>query len=124
MQNLIDVHTLPDATTFLNYPGLGPDIGSYLGPNDLGEYLTVVDNYVASDGARVGLAFGVYTVNGEPVGTTPIPPEVLLASWTMAERVELAAWQPAKMTPLRGVNRLVMPTHEIHDSRLVVKGID
>lgn len=145
MQELINVATLPEATMFLNYPSQGPAIGSYLGPNDLGEYLTVVsreaqctcgDTKATYEGpqrdcpehgeatVRIGLRHGVYTIDGEAAGPTPIPPEVLLASWTIAERVELAAWQPIKTAPLRGVNRLVLPTHEIHDSRFVAKGID
>jgi hypothetical protein len=45
----------PPAVRWLNYPSIGPDVGTVLGPNQMGEYLTVVEH----DGARVGLAYGV-----------------------------------------------------------------
>lgn len=86
----IDVEQLPEASTFLNYPRQGPPVGSYVGPNANGEYLTVVERIERAErihrdpmddapGIRVGLAFGVYLVNGEPTDPDGLPADVALA---------------------------------------------
>jgi hypothetical protein len=59
------VDVLPQPSTWLNYAGDQRRlIGTVLGPNTLGEFLTVV--FCAYDertgSSRVGLAFGVYVV--------------------------------------------------------------
>lgn len=90
----IDVPELPPPSAFLNYPRQGPPVGAYLGPNTMGEYLTVVSNeeaapdwrgpiktkegelFVAPYRRRVGLAYGVYTIDGQPTDTEGLPPEV------------------------------------------------
>lgn len=95
----IDVPELPPPSAFLNYPRQGPPVGAYLGPNIMGEYLTVVSRdiecscpktYANYEGpeedcpqhgrypgpVRVGLAYGVYTIDGQPTDTEGLPPEV------------------------------------------------
>lgn len=49
----------PPAVCWLNYPHNAPDIGTVLGPNTMGEYLTVVD---VSQAPRAGLAYGIVEV--------------------------------------------------------------
>lgn len=78
----IDVETLPPASFYLNYPRSGPPVGTYLGPNAMGEYFTVVTTdvgHAAGFGARVGLAVGCYTINGDPTDPDALPPAVALA---------------------------------------------
>lgn len=65
------VDVLPQPSTWLNYAGdHRGSVGQVMGPNLLGEYLTVV--FVAFDesagSSRVGLAFGVYVVPVPLVG--------------------------------------------------------
>lgn len=58
------VGELPPASTWLNYRGdVRSMVGQIVGPNLLGEYLTVVSceyDEAADIKSRVGLAFGVY----------------------------------------------------------------
>lgn len=68
-----DVEALPPATTYLNYPNQGPPLGSHLGPNSLGEYLTVVELVKAQTGMRAGLAYGIVTVNGKSLDPDGLP---------------------------------------------------
>jgi hypothetical protein len=82
MQTVIEATTLPEASEHLNYPKSGPAVGTILGPNTGGEYLTVVSNeeYTEPDGLmitsrRVGLAYGMYRINGECTDPEGFPPE-------------------------------------------------
>ena len=54
----------PPAVQFLNYPHTGPEVGTVLGPNQMGEYLTVVSKkrVIHKPGARVGLAYGIVQI--------------------------------------------------------------
>lgn len=77
MPDILDPRTrivdkLPPPSTWLNYGGPGPAIGSVVGPNTLGEYLTVVysERDPAASRTRVGLAFGVYII---PVDVPSLP---------------------------------------------------
>lgn len=84
MQAPIDVEQLPPASTFLNYPRQGPPVGKYLGPNTSGEYFTVVSNEAGKEhmrgvSHRIGLAYGCYTINGEPTDPEGLPPDVALS---------------------------------------------
>lgn len=78
----IAVDQLPPASTFLNYPRQGPDIGKYLGPNLDGEYFTVVSRDPGqgpSGTTRVGLAYGCYMINGESTDPDGFPAPVAAA---------------------------------------------
>lgn len=56
----------PKATTFLNYKGpvTSNNIGMVMGPNTMGERLTVVEAVCDpdTDRTRVGLAYGIHEV--------------------------------------------------------------
>lgn len=72
--NVVD--ELPQPSAFLNYAGdQRGSIGQVMGPNTLGELLTVVscEYDETAQRSRVGLAFGVYVrpfdLHGLPVST-------------------------------------------------------
>lgn len=113
MQTPIDVTELPRATVHLNYPKAGPAVGSYLGPNDLGEYLTVVSSEpivwsTIMDAApphlpqrRVGLRHGLYTIGGQAIDPKGLPPEVLMASIRKQVAEQAAQYEPFRTPPIR-----------------------
>lgn len=108
MQEPVDVAKLPEPTTYLNYPN-GPAIGAYLGPNDLGEYLTVVSNdprewsHAGLPGRRVGLRHGLYTIDGQATDPNGLPPEVLMASIRKQVADMAAQFEPFKTPPILGL---------------------
>lgn len=85
----IEVEQLPQASTFLNYPHTGPAVGKYLGPKTMGEYFTVVSSepepILDADGnecdrrVRVGLAYGCYSIGGQPTDPDGFPAPVAAA---------------------------------------------
>lgn len=90
-----DGEALPPATTWLMYGGdQRRMVGKHLGPNALGEYLTVVEaewNGNAGFGTtRVGLAYGIYTVGGVSLDPDGLPVEAQQA----LNRAALASLQP------------------------------
>lgn len=118
----IDVEQLPPATTWLNYPGDCENLlGRYLGPNAMGEHLTVVVaecndasgefDLKPKPMTRVGLAYGCYTVNGEPTDPDGLPPGVALSKLQ-------ADWQSLKTPGIAVPQRAGKPT------RIVANGID
>jgi hypothetical protein len=93
------VEALPPATTFLNYPKQGPSLGAHLGPNLLGEYLTVVELVKTNQGMRVGLAYGIIMVNGESLDPAGLPFEAQQA----LNRAALAQLQAFKTPGIQKV---------------------
>jgi hypothetical protein len=90
----IDVTELPEATNYLNFCKLGPPVGKYLGPNTMGEYVTVVSNepvpYGDETRHRIGVAFGIYTIGRQPTDPEGFPAEVALAIL----RADQEQWRP------------------------------
>lgn len=126
----IEVDQLPPASSYLNYAKIGPPVGSYLGPNTMGEYVTVVSNkrvpYGETIRHRVGVAFGIYTVGGEATDPDGLPPEVayeaelakIRSDWqalkTPGITVQHRAGKPGRIIP----ERLVA---EVNDPKASVK---
>lgn len=86
MNEPIDVAELLPATTWLNFRGdkrRAVLVGQYMGQNTLGEYLTVVsadwDGNAGFGHTRVGLAYGIYTIAGEPTDEAGFPADVAVA---------------------------------------------
>lgn len=140
----IEVEQLPPASSYLNYPRQGPPVGAYLGPNAVGEYVTVVSReqieanwsegpnvFIAPLGYRVGVAFGIYSVGGEPTDPDGFPPEVQYEVWQAQVRSD---WQALKTPgisvqhragkPRRiGAEHLVAPVNDPR-SNVKVTGIE
>lgn len=79
----------PPAVQWLNYPHTGPEVGTALGPNEMGEYLTVVSSEgEAGDPLsgrlariRVGLAYGIVKI-APPLHCVLNPDEHAPHAWT------------------------------------------
>lgn len=95
-----DVEALPPATTFLNYPRAGLPLGKHVGPNALGEYLTVVDVIKTATGTRNGLAYGIITVNGETLDPDGLPFEAQQAL-NQAALAQLQAFRTPGITKVK-----------------------
>lgn len=131
MQLPVEVAELPEATYFLNYPKVGPPVGKYLGPNAMGEYMTVVDRAVLYDidkanetterrGVRVGVAWGIYSVGGAATDPDGYPPEIEYAmaedrwrreqnEWAATSAPRIIVPRGARIRPLMAADLTVDP---------------
>ncbi len=74
----IEVAQLPEATNYLNFPHTGPPVGAYIGGGD--RWFTVVSNEPRGDGKRrIGLARGIYMIDGAPTDSRGWPAEIAYA---------------------------------------------